>query len=113
MEDKLGQEPIFPTSVNNHYVGEDVEGNPIYYKPLGDTGMNKRFYAACAAMNLQNEQVNTLLLDEDMVEDEKGYYIKSESDGTYYVSSFDIDPRKKYSIKKEATYEKRLVRFYY
>ena len=50
MEEKLGQEPIFPTSVNNHYVGEGVEGNPVYYKPLGDTGMNKRFYAACAAM---------------------------------------------------------------
>ena len=32
MKEKLGQTPIFPTSVNNHYVGEDVEGNPIYYK---------------------------------------------------------------------------------
>ena len=42
MENKLGQEPAFPYSTKNTSTSDS-------FSPFG-SGMSKRFYAACAAM---------------------------------------------------------------
>ena len=72
-------------------------------------GMSKRFYAACAAMNMQ-EAISTELRDEDMIEDKNGNYIKS-SFGNYFISSYDHKNETTYSIK--TSYNYRLVRGLY
>lgn len=99
MKEKLGQDPAFAT-----FHG-DMHSTQV--------GMSKRFYAACAAMQLSTEQLDTSLLDEDMEEDMNGYYIKSETYGNYYVPSHSLIDYKRYSVKKESTPEQRLVRAFY
>jgi hypothetical protein len=59
-EEKLGQEPAFPTKLNQvigqtsyNFIDENGNGQIGYYNNYADIeyqGVSKRFYAACAAM---------------------------------------------------------------
>lgn len=59
-EEKLGQEPAFPTKLNQvigqtsyNFTDENGNGQIGYYNNYADIvyqGVSKRFYAACAAM---------------------------------------------------------------
>lgn len=108
--EKLGQEPAFPTM---------IEERTSEYANIPDTlqyqtgGISKRFYAACAAIKSKYCKEDDLC-DDDMIEDERGHYVKNVF-GQYYIP---IDPflcseDKKYSVKPEITEITRYVRFAY
>lgn len=96
MDKKLGTEPAFPKdSLSSQF----------------QIGMSKRFYAACEAMNLSPELIDMNITDEDVQQDDNGYFVKG--DPSYFCSNVIENYSAKERFKIVTSYNHRLVRALY
>ncbi|MFW6312141.1 MAG: hypothetical protein ACOC1K_07900, partial [Nanoarchaeota archaeon] len=97
--------------------GTNLEYDTLVENGENPEGMSKHFFAACSAMSLPKEMIDTSLEDEDMIEDKEGNFIKTNNRyvNVYVTDRNPTEEKRKgntlYSVK--TTYEYRIVRALY